>query len=614
MRKDNTSFFRTQVIHLNMNDNNLKIKKNRLKILVMAILLAVSCLLTYYFHMVLKVGTIFTHFFYIPIILAALWWKRKGLVVAIFLSVFLLLSNFFFREHLSTDDFPRAVMFFIVGFIVAKLSETISMERELRESNEFLSSLIESSYDGIIAADMKGNIIIFNKGAEKLLGYKAEETIGKINAVDLYPPGTAKEIMRRLRDKEFGGKGKLLSQRFIGISKSGEHIPVILSGAMIYHNGNEVATVGIFYDLRELMKAQKELLETDDKFHTLFETVRQGIFFSSREGRFLDCNQTIMDMLGYQDKKEFLSLDISLELYVDPADRLKFQEIVERDGYVKDYEVNFKRKDGQPITVLLTAHVNRDRSGIWYQVLVIDMTEMRRREEQMLQSAKMASLGKLAAGVAHEINNPLGGIFVYANLLLEKIPKGDPMRSNIEKILQSATRCKDTVRGLLNFSRPSKTNFLPTDVNTVIQNVIELIDQQGLFHNIEITKKFDDSIPPVIADKSQLEQVFMNILLNASEAMDGSGKIKLTTSSILQGPKSIEITISDSGPGIPEKNLNSVFEPFFTTKDPSSKVSGMGLGLAITYSIIEKHKGTLQVKSKLGKGTTFIIRLPIGEG
>ncbi len=499
-----------------------------------------------------------------------------------------------------------------IAIFIRDLTERIIMEREIRRSNEFMTSLIESSYDGIIAADMTGTIIIFNKGAETLLGYTADEVIGKMNASALYPPGVAQDIMRKLRDEKYGGKGRLSAQRYIGVAKSGEQIPVMLSGSLIYQDDKEVATVGFFYDLRDILSAQQEILESEKNFHYLFESVRHGVYFSTREGRFIDCNQTLLDMLGYESKQEFLSIDIPTQLYADPDERLKFQQAIERDGYVKDYEVTFKKKDGRPIDVQLTTHIKKDRSGIWYQGLVIDVTERRIREQQMLQSAKMASLGKLAAGVAHEINNPLGGIFVYANLLEEKTQKDDPRYGYVEKILTSAARTKEIVKGLLEFSRPTKLNFVSTSVNTALENVLTLLDQQGVFYHIQITKDLTASPPGVIADPTQIEQVFMNIIMNAAEAMQGSGRLDIKTAVSTDG-KLLDTIIADTGPGIPEKDIGRIFEPFYTTKGPSPTGSGTGLGLAISYGIIEKHNGTITVTSKEGAGTAFTVRLPVED-
>jgi PAS domain S-box-containing protein len=499
-----------------------------------------------------------------------------------------------------------------IAILIRDLTERILMEREIRRSNEFMTSLIESSYDGIIAADMTGTIIIFNKGAENLLGYTADEVVGKMNASALYLPGVAQDIMHKLRDEKFGGRGKLAAQRYLGVAKSGEQIPVMLSGSLIYQDGREAATVGFFYDLRDILSAQQEILESEKNFHYLFETVRHGVYFSTREGRFIDCNQTLLDMLGYSNKEEFLSIDIPTQLYAEPSERLKFQQIIERDGYVKDYEVTFKRKNGRPVDVQLTAHMKKDRSGIWYQGLVIDVTERRIREQQMLQSAKMASLGKLAAGVAHEINNPLGGIFVYANLLEEKTDNDDPRHAYIEKILTAASRTKEIVKGLLEFSRPTKLNFVSTSVNVALENVLALLEQQGVFYHIQINRDLVADPPGVIADPTQIEQVFMNIIMNAAEAMQGDGRLDIKTA-LSAGGKYLDTVIADSGPGITENDIGRIFEPFYTTKGPSSKGSGTGLGLAISYGIIEKHNGTITVASSEGKGTTFTVRLPVED-
>jgi two-component system, NtrC family, sensor kinase len=509
---------------------------------------------------------------------------------------------------MATPDNKKKIAIFI-----RDLTERILMEQKIRRSNEFMTSLIESSYDGIIAADMEGVIITFNKGAETLLGYAADEVVGKMNAAALYPPGVAQDIMRKLRDEKYGGKGKLAAQRYVGIAKGGEQIPVMLSGSLIYQDGKEAATVGFFYDLRDILSAQQEILESENNFHYLFETVRHGLYFSTREGRFIDCNQTLLDMLGYASKEEFLSIDIPTQLYADPAERVTFQQIIERDGYVKDYEVTFRKKSGQPVDVQLTANIKKDRSGIWYQGLVIDVTERRIREQQMLQSAKMASLGKLATGVAHEINNPLGGIFVYANLLEEKTPKDDPRYGYIEKILGAAARTKDIVKGLLEFSRPTTLNFVSTDVNKALESVLALLDQQGVFYHIRITRDFAASPPGVMADPTQLEQVFMNIIMNAAEAMQGAGALDIKTAVSPDGAF-LDTTIADTGPGIPEKDIGRIFEPFFTTKGPSSTSSGTGLGLAISYGIIEKHNGNITVESHEPGGTVFTVRIPIEDG
>jgi len=381
----------------------------------------------------------------------------------------------------------------IVGYegINLDITERKRIEDELREANEFFMNLIESSVDGIIAADMKGNIFIFNKGAETLTGYKAEEVIGKIHITQIYPPGIAKEIMKRLRSPDFGGTGKLLPSQFNIVNKEGIEIPFQLSAALIYNGtGQEIASVGIFTDLRPRLMMEKKLQET---------------------------------------------------------------------------------------------HL------------------------QLVSSEKMASLGKLAAGIAHEINNPLGGILIYSSLMMEDLPEEDPKRGDLARIVQEAGRCKEIVKSLLEFARQTEPKKEPTDINRAINDGLFFLVNQALFHNIQIVKQLHPFLPFVRGNASQLKQVFMNIVVNAAEAMHGSGTLTITT---LSSPdeKKVMIEFTDTGEGIPEENLTRIFDPFFTTKDVGK---GTGLGLATSYGIVEEHGGKISVRSKVNQGTTFTIELPI---
>ncbi len=381
----------------------------------------------------------------------------------------------------------------IIGYegINLDITERKRIEDELREANEFFMNLIESSVDGIIAADMNGNIFIFNKGAETLIGYKAEEVIGKIHITQIYPAGIAKEIMKRLRSPDYGGVGKLLPSQFNVVNKEGEEIPIQISAALIYNGaGQEVASVGIFTDLRSRLLMEKKLQET---------------------------------------------------------------------------------------------HL------------------------QLVSSEKMASLGKLAAGIAHEINNPLGGILIYSSLMMEDLPEEDPKRGDLARIVQETGRCKEIVKSLLEFARQTEPKKEPTDINRAINDGLFFLVNQALFHNIRIVKNLDPFLPFVRGNSGQLKQVLMNIIVNAAEAMHGNGTLTITTSPS-PDRKTVWIEFADTGEGIPEENLSRIFDPFFTTKDVGK---GTGLGLATSYGIVQDHGGTINVRSKVGLGTSFIIELPI---
>jgi len=232
--------------------------------------------------------------------------------------------------------------------------------------------------------------------------------------------------------------------------------------------------------------------------------------------------------------------------------------------------------------------------------------ELREIQGQLIQTEKLASIGKLAAGVAHEINNPLGGILIYSHLILEETPKGSPHYENLKKIVKETARCKDIVKALLDFSRPKEPEMTRTDVHELLDRSLGITDRQALFQNIKIEKFYAPSLPPIVADPGQLQQVFLNIILNAAEAMNGSGTLTLRTSF---DPEHGTLTVefSDTGHGIRGEDQKRLFEPFFTTKEVGK---GTGLGLAISYGIIRKHGGTIEVLSEVGKGATFKIKLP----
>jgi signal transduction histidine kinase len=222
----------------------------------------------------------------------------------------------------------------------------------------------------------------------------------------------------------------------------------------------------------------------------------------------------------------------------------------------------------------------------------------------------MASLGKLAAGVAHQINNPLGGITLYAKLALEEYELQEEVRQDLGRILKDAERCRDTVKELLEFTRQTRHLMQRHDVNRAISRTLFLLENQSLFQNIEIEKKFEDFLPPVQADIQQLNHLFMNIILNAAQAMEGKGKLTLKTYQI-SNPENICIEISDSGPGIPPDVLPHVFEPFFTTKEEGK---GTGLGLSLAYGIVENHGGRITARNKPDGGAVFCITLPVASG
>ncbi len=224
-------------------------------------------------------------------------------------------------------------------------------------------------------------------------------------------------------------------------------------------------------------------------------------------------------------------------------------------------------------------------------------------QQQLLQSEKLASVGRLAAGVAHELNNPLGGILLFTNILLKKLEKS-PDRDALTKVANEAERCRNIVQGLLDFSRQSKSERRPANLNQIIESTLILLKEQALFQNIRIDLQFA-SLPPVLVDRFQIQQVILNIVLNAAEAMKGHGHIIIKTSTAHEDR--VTMSITDDGPGMSAITKERIFDPFYTTKPVGE---GTGLGMAIAYGIIQKHQGDIKIKSELKRGSTFTIFLP----
>ena len=230
---------------------------------------------------------------------------------------------------------------------------------------------------------------------------------------------------------------------------------------------------------------------------------------------------------------------------------------------------------------------------------------LQKAHEQLTRSEKLTALGQMAAGVAHEINNPLGGILLYGNLVLEDIPENGATRENMKKIIHQTNRCKNIVQGLLDFARTPTGDMLHLQINDVVRAALNLVKDQAIFHGIEVETRFAENLPEVNGDPSRLEEVFLNLFINAADAMkEKGGRLGITTSSTANR---VKVIITDTGKGIDQAHLPHIFEPFFTTKDPGQ---GTGLGLSIAYGVIKRHNGFIDAESAPGKGTTFIVSLP----
>jgi PAS domain S-box-containing protein len=372
----------------------------------------------------------------------------------------------------------------------------------------------------------------------------------------------------------------------------------------------------------------------------IIRSMVNSLVVTDRASAVTTANDACCELLGYA-KEELLGKPLGT-LFADgtgnPFRRgSEFWNRCRTSGSATGLETALKTRRGEEIPVSLNASVMRDPTGdiIGMVLVATDLREIKRllwearaaaaaeREQaaerakayrelkalqaRLIQSEKMSSLGRMAASVAHEINNPLGAITVYSHLLLESTSEDFPGRRNLEKIVREGTRCRDIVRGLLDFARPGQGARQTAELNTIIHAAHELLSGQAILQDIEVALDLSPAPLEILCDASQIQQAFTNLLANAAEAIGGRGTLSIR-SWLDASRQAAAVSFTDTGCGITPENLERVFEPFFTTKQGGH---GTGLGLAIVYGILERHGGTIKVDSRPGEGTTFTVWLPV---
>ncbi len=372
------------------------------------------------------------------------------------------------------------------------------------------------------------------------------------------------------------------------------------------------------FDLHTLGKLEIELKRSNAFFKNLILSSVDAVIAADRTGKILVFNEAAAETSGHSIDEALNKLDIR-DFYPGDSARDVMRKLrcdeYGGSGKLKSYKADILHRTGDRIPIRLNASIvyegDREVATIGF---FHDLRETIRLEKelektriQLLQAEKMASLGKLAAGVAHQLNNPLGGITLFTKLVLEEYDLEEGAREDIQRILRDAERCRDTVKELLEFTRQTRHFMRPHDINKALDRTLFLLENQTLFQNITIEKKLAEGLPMLVGDIQQLNHMFMNIILNAAQAMEGKGNLTLATR---RQPDADHITIeiTDDGPGISEEHLSHIFDPFFTTKEEGK---GTGLGLSLVYNIIENHGGTITTRSEVEKGTTFIIELPL---
>ena len=365
---------------------------------------------------------------------------------------------------------------------------------------------------------------------------------------------------------------------------------------------------------------EEALRRSEVRYRSLVQTAVYGIYRSSLEGHFLDVNPALIGMLGYNSALEVLSLDPQKDVFVDPAEHTRLVDEFRRTGRMDGFEVRWKRKDGASITVRISgrAVAGGDEPSDVLEAIAEDITERRVLEDQFRQAQKMEAVGRLAGGIAHDFNNLLMVISGYTEVLLDQLTLGHPLHSKAEAIQQASDRATTLTRQLLAFSRKQLLELKVIDVNAIVADMQRLL-RPLIGEDIELTTSLAPSVGCTRADAGQLEQVIMNLVVNAKDAMPSGGKICIRTASVTlddsyrpentfikNGPY-VMIAVSDNGQGMDRETQARIFEPFFTTKE---KGKGTGLGLSTVYGIIKQSGGYVFVQSEINRGTVFTIYFP----
>ncbi len=488
-------------------------------------------------------------------------------------------------------------------FNIEEIAERKRAEKKIRDQ----AALLEKASDAIIVCDLEHRIILWNKSAVRMYGYSENEVIGR-NASELLIKESSPLLIEAENSVIEKGEWK---GEIPQITKDGREIIVESRWTLVRNSDGKPKSILVFNtDLTEKNELLRDLEERKKVEQTLrlfvmaLDEAPDGVQIVDMDGLVVYSNKTVEKIFGYP-PEELEGKHVN-QLNKDRkfAENIIIPSLKKTGRWIG--EVAGEHKDGRTFPVLLNTSVFRDGSGkpLALVGIIRDLTEQKeieQLEKQLLHADKLATVGQLASGVAHEINNPLGNISLYAQMLLKKIDD-ESTRSKLNIINDEANRAARIVKGLLDFARQSEPTMSPTDINGEISKVLSILKHE--LEYIKVNTIFAQ-LPLIDCDPGQISQVLMNILTNSIQAITVNGNITIETR---VENNNVEIIITDNGCGIPEENLNKIFDPFFTTKKPGE---GTGLGLSISYGIIKRHNGSIDVKSEVGIGTTFIIKLPI---
>ncbi len=484
-------------------------------------------------------------------------------------------------------------------------------------SSGLLNAILDSAtHTAIIVTDFDGKIIIFNQGAANLFGYTPEEAKDKSlpELTFLKEDQNAhrfEQIIERVRID--GWAEESLSRRH----KSGRIFPAISTITCLKDSKAQFQGIlEITQDMPNLFRLEKELKGSKNFMENIMASSIDAIVTTDPKGYITYANRAFKELIGLRGH-QIIGNHISI-YYKDGINQArKIMNKLRESGHIRDYEFDMKI-GGKVVSIRTSDTLLYDEYGEVVGTMGVfqDITARKKLSEklsttqaELIQAVKIRALGDLVTGVAHEINNPLMASDTFLHLLETQTDNSPETKKRIRLLKECNLRIQNIVKKLKEFSRQSEFEFTAMDINDAVLSVLAITRQQLLNQGIEVGLKLSEKLPHVLGDKNQIEQVLLNIISNAWDAMEGCSKKVLAIQTDLDKKgKQVQIRLSDTGIGMKRDQIEQIFNPFFTTKDSGK---GIGLGLSISYRIIEAHQGKIEVKSELNKGTTFIVTLPV---
>jgi two-component system, cell cycle sensor histidine kinase and response regulator CckA len=500
-----------------------------------------------------------------------------------------------------------------------EITQREQAERQLAESEEKYRQFVETASDIIYQTDSEGFFTLVNPIGLRIVGYSGEELSGT-NYLDLIAP-EHRGTVERFYGIQFAKRQPLTYKEFPIVTKQGETVWLGQNVQLLFKDDTVVGFQAIARDITDRKRAEEALRESETRYKDLFDHAADGIYTHDLQGNYTSVNEAAARMLGYS-REELLSLNY--KDFVDPEYlsvteenfRRKIQNGLETTG---PYEILVHSKDGKPLWLEVTSRIiMKDEKPLGVHGTARDITERKRLEERLRHAAKMEAMGTLAGGLAHDFNNLLQIVLGYADLIAVGKEKQDKDYHRARLIYGAAMRGKDLVNRILTFSRRVETKPRPIDLNQELKQVKRLLGRT-IPKMIEIELRLADNLRPINADPTQIEQILLNLAVNAAHAMPEGGKLVFETKDVrleqdycrthmeTKPGEYVLLTVSDTGHGMEKEILDRVFEPFFTTKE---RGEGTGLGLSMVFGIVKSHGGHISCHSKPGAGTAFKIYFP----